>query len=55
MTLSTLKSAQAKFTHPAGGAFCIVVANRVRDHDKVVAATAALLIPVVLGAAWLGG
>lgn len=35
--------------------FGIVVANRVRDHDTVIAVSAALLIPVVLGAALVGG
>jgi hypothetical protein len=35
--------------------FGIVVANRVRDHDAVIGASAAALIPVVLGAAWIGG
>lgn len=35
--------------------FGIVVANRVRDHDTLIAGTAALLIPIVLAAAWIGG
>jgi hypothetical protein len=35
--------------------FGIVVANRVRDHDALIAAVAALLVPVVLAAAWFGG
>lgn len=35
--------------------FGIIVANRVRDHDRLIAGTAALLIPVVLAAAWIGG
>ena len=34
--------------------FGIVVANRVRDHDTVIAASATALIPVVLGASWVG-
>jgi hypothetical protein len=35
--------------------FGIIVANRVRDHDDVIALVAGLLIPVVLAAAWFGG
>lgn len=35
--------------------FGIVVANRVRDHDAMIATVAGLLIPVVLGAALIGG
>jgi hypothetical protein len=35
--------------------FGIVIANRARDHDTVIAVTAAVLIPVVFGAAWIGG